>query len=217
MIPAFKKQGVTSLGDLGEMSTTEVAELCDEVGMKPGEKRRLMKQYDGIIQTFAGKAADDVASDDDSDADAEPEQEPVAAAAADPGSPAALEAFLKAAKSSKYLPGTHWFHAGPIPSLRIRHAGHAVRLSVMPLCRDVAAFEMQGITSLACLGKLSSTEVAELCNEVGMKPVEKERLMKHYTAMIRPPTTLEAFLKAAEDIKYLTGVMLHKCTSLHVA
>ena len=76
---------------------------------------------------------------------------------------------------------------------------------------------MQGITSLACLGKLSSTEVAELCNEVGMKPVEKERLMKHYTATIRPPTTLEAFLKAAKDIKYLTGVMLHKCTSLHVA
>ena len=107
--------------------------------------------------------------------------------------------------------------AGPIPSLRIRHAGHAVRLSVMPLCRDVAAFEMQGITSLAGLGKMRGTEVAELCNEVGMKPVQKKRLMKHSTAMIRPPITLEAFLKAAEDIKYLTGVMLHKCTSLHVA
>ena len=159
------------------MSTTAVAELCDKVKMKSGEKRRLLKQYDGIIQTFTVKAADDVASADDSDADAEStaatrkatrcvralhdadadnsdeltiregdiievieedgewvtgklndkigkiplswveewkgnEQDAAGQVteiqdAPDPGSPAALEVFLKAAKSSKYLPGTH--------------------------------------------------------------------------------------------------------------
>ena len=75
----------------------------------------------------------------------------------------------------------------------------------MPLWCDVPAFKKQGITSLAGLGEMSATDVAELCDEVGMKPLEKRRLMTHHTAMVETPATLTAFLKAAKDTKYLKG------------